>query len=158
MSKIYVDEILPKDNAATHIPGSIVQVQYAVTTTPVTVSPNVNTDVLDLAFTPKFSTSKLLIQVNTVNMQKASGAGANTWGMLRVKKDGGYISNFSAGAIGYPETFSDHRYNEHILGFVDSYSGTSTFTVTAGSASTGSNWTICYQDNPTYIIIQEIAQ
>lgn len=69
MSILYVDEILPKDNAKIsaedlQLPeGSVVQVINSVLTESVTWTGNTNIqNILSASITPKYSTSKILVQ------------------------------------------------------------------------------------------------
>lgn len=69
MSRIYVDEILPKDASKISMPdaelpaGSVVQVVNTVLTEAVTWTGNTNIqNILSATITPKYSTSKILVQ------------------------------------------------------------------------------------------------
>jgi len=82
MSKIYVDEILPKDNAKItaadlQLPaGSVIQVQQVVLTSDVLTSSGSYVDSgLAITFTPHYTTSKLLVSVvcpNTIVLGSGS--------------------------------------------------------------------------------------
>ena len=74
-SELRVDKIVPTDGVPTVGGGGVIQVVFGSTTTMVSVTSGANTDTgITATITPKFSTSKILIQYHTVGQVSGSRA------------------------------------------------------------------------------------
>lgn len=157
-STLTVDNIVGATAAGTiHIPGHVVQYQHTSTTTATTIAAGANTDLLTINFTPKSSTSLIRVEYSFSNLRKTTGAGTTTWWNSRILLAGSNQTNLTA-QIGYPETFSDHRYSYSFGGTISGWSGAKTVVLNGYVGSTGSTWISSYQGNTTSLTIMEIAQ
>jgi hypothetical protein len=157
-STLYVDKVVEKTSAAgVHIPGHVVQYQHTSTTTATTIAAGAHTDLLTINFTPKSSTSLIRVEYSFSNLRKTTGAGTATWWNSRIKLAGVVQPPLEA-IMGYPETFSDHRYSYSFGGTISSWSGARTVVLNGYVGSTGSTWISSYQGNTTSLTIMEIAQ
>ena len=154
--------IAPEDGTSTEtvtIPsvgvGKVLQVATTATSTPISIGAQTTAQLLSLQFTPVSPTSKIYVAYTTSNLQKVTGAGVNTWFDLDLRIDGQYVLRNPA--IGYPETFSNHRYEVSNFSFIDSWSGQKTLILNGTAQSTNSTWTVSYQDNETRLYVMEVA-
>lgn len=76
MTKLYVNEIAPRDAAGVHIPGHIIQVVTLQQSTAIATTSQMNysssiptysqgAEIFSTSFTPKYATSKILFTFNT---------------------------------------------------------------------------------------------
>ena len=157
-STLYVDKVVEKTSAAgVHIPGHVVQYQHTSTTTATTIAAGANTDLLTINFTPKSSTSLIRVEYSFSNLRKTTGAGTTTWWNSRIHLDGSNQANLTA-QIGYPETFSDHRYSYSLGGTLSGWSGAKTVVLNGYVGAAGSTWISSFQGSTTSLTIMEIAQ
>jgi hypothetical protein len=99
MSKIYVDEILPKENAQISAPnlqlpaGSVVQVVQSVVDTVASFNASsqgaVTADIITATITPKYVTSKILI---TGQINGSADSKGHAWWII-LKRDGSSIGD-----------------------------------------------------------------
>jgi len=157
-STLTVDNIVGATAAGTiHIPDHVVQYQHTSTTTATTIAAGANADLLTINFTPKSSTSLIRVEYSFSNLRKTTGAGTTTWWNSRILLAGSNQANLTA-QIGYPETFSDHRYSYSFGGTISGWSGAKTVVLNGYVGSTGSTWVSSFQGNTTSLTIMEIAQ
>ena len=157
-STLTVDNIVGATAAGTiHIPSHVIQYQHTKTTTATTIAASANTNLLTITFTPKSSTSLIRIEYSFANLRKTTGAGTSTWWNSRIHLAGVLQSNLTA-QIGYPETFSDHRYSYSFGGTISGWSGAKTVVLNGYVGSSGSTWISSYQGNTTSLTVMEIAQ
>ncbi len=160
VSTAYVNQILPKDALGVSIPGHVIGYKSATLNSPIAIAAGTSlVQLISMTYTPVSSTSRLVISANLPNLRKTTGAGVNTWfsGLIRI--DGQEIPEGNLfGAVGYPETFGDHRYNVFTHTDAPSYSGQKTITLHGTSASTGSEWIVSYQGVTSRLTVMEIAQ
>ena len=155
---MYVDNIPEKtSNAGVHIPSHVIQYAQTETNTAVTISASSAVTLLTINFTPKFATSKIRISYCMHNLRKTTGAGVNTWWNSRIFLDGVQQGNIN-GTLGYPETYSDHRYTYSAEGQLSSWSGSKAVTLNGYVGSSGSTCVAQYQGATTSMTIMEIAQ
>jgi len=139
--------------------GTVVQVQRASDNTPTTLTTGGgNVTVVSLNFTPLYTDSIIRFHWSHGQVQKVTGAGVNTWISFGVNVGGTDYQNLGCGAMGYPETFANHRYVVSHTGYLDSWSGQKTITHWANVGSTGSSWNINYQNYTALLEVTEIAQ
>jgi len=175
MSVAYVNQILPKDATAVHIPGHTLQVVNSILTTTMTwTGTTAIQNILSASITPKYSNSKILVQCHvqiaaqhafqniiTLTMDRnGSKIAANT--------SGGATAGQSAwGCYGGPSYADSGRIQEFFsLSYLDSPSTASTLTYTLGgrldnSAATAyvGRWSLNNDSaNVTTITLMEIAQ
>ena len=126
-SELRVDKIVPTDGAPTGGGGGIVQVkQFTLTNTAnggflmSTSSSSFTATPLLLAITPKFSTSKILINVNTSSYNGGSGHTAYT-----IYRDS---TNIGGSTYGMADFTGSHNWRPFSMMFLDSPSTTSSVT------------------------------
>lgn len=159
MSKIYINEILPRDATGITIPGHVVGYKSVSINSPITISAATShVHLMSMSYTPVSANSRLVISINMANLRKTSGAGTNSWFSGNIRIDGVDIPEGIFGAVGYPETFADHRYNIFTHIDVASYSGTKTIAFLGSSNASGSDWVVSYQGQSTRMTVMEIAQ
>ena len=126
-SQLRVDKILPVDGAPTGGGGGIVQVKpFTLTNTAnggfllETSSSSFTSTPLLLAITPKFSTSKILINVNTSSYNGGSGHTAYT-----IYRDS---QNIGGSTYGMADFTGSHNWRPFSMMFLDSPTTTSSVT------------------------------
>jgi hypothetical protein len=138
--------------------GNVIQYASSVITTDISLSPGgAFVNLITIDFTPKYSTSTIVIRSTFNNLQKVTGAGINTWFKGKVQIDSVDVPNGSFGPIGYPETYNNHRFNLSTAISTSAWSGAKTVALQGAPQSTGSNWTVSYQNEPTILEIYEIS-
>jgi len=162
MSKIYVDEILPKDNAKItaadlQLPaGSVIQVQSTSTNTPTTINATQTWTAATnfyVSITPKFATSKILIVANVD--YDANAAGRMQWFTLyRDSTNLGNVNNgFSA------NTSSGSRLQgEAGMNYLDSPNTTSSITYSVYTKCNSTPTYVNLYGSYSTITVMEIAQ
>ena len=163
MSILKVDTINEKTTGnGVVIPGHVIQVKEVFTTTAVTLTPagGAFTNLLTLNIDVSSSSNYLLVHVYCPNLRKIVGSGTTAWWGSQVLINGSSSPNIHAGAMGYPETFNDHRYILNSTGLITSgiTSGTNTVVFQGAAQSSGSNWVFSYQGHKSTMIVMEIAQ
>lgn len=162
MSKIYVDEILPKDNAKItaadlQLPaGSVIQVQSTSTSTTTTIgTANTWTAATDLnvTITPKFATSKILVVANVD--YDANAAGRMQWFTLyRGSTNLGQASNGMSVHI----SSAARLQGEAGMNYLDSPNTTSAVTYTVYTKCNSTSTYVNLYGSQSTITVMEIAQ
>ena len=136
-SQLRVDKILPVDGAPTGGGGGIVQVkQFTLTNTAnggfllETSSSSFTATPLLLAITPKFSTSKILINVNSSSYNGGSGHTVYT-----IYRDS---TNIGGSTYGMADFTGSHNWRPFSMMFLDSPSTTSSVTYRVYGRTTNS--------------------
>lgn len=175
MSTAYVNRILPKDATAVHIPGHTLQVVNSIlTTTMAWTGTTAIQNILSASITPKYSTSKILVQCH---VQIAAQHGMTNIISLTMDRNGTKIAaNTSGGASGTqsawgcyggPSYADSGRIQEFFsLSYLDSPNTGSPLTYTLGakldqSGNTGyvGRWSLNSDSaNVTTLTLMEIAQ
>ena len=159
VSTAYVNQIFPKDALGVSIPGHVIGYKSTSINTQISIAAGVSlVPIMSMSYTPVSANSRLVISVNMPNLRKTTGAGTNSWFSGNIRIDGVDIPEGIFGAVGYPETFSDHRYNIFTHTDVASYSGTKTISFLGTAASTGSEWIVSHQGQTSRMIVMEIGQ
>jgi hypothetical protein len=162
MSKIYVDEILPKENAQISAPnlqlpaGSVIQVVQGTTTTEVQSTSTTFVDTtLSASITPTSSSSKILVHVSHPNSDKRSGNAYMAMWLYRgatpiYRPNSQYFFTADSSTLSAGIAFS----------YLDSPSTTSSITYKTMFNNVAGSGTISVQrnTNPSTIILMEIAQ
>jgi len=161
VSTLFVNKIQEETpNNGVQIPGHVVQVKNVSTNAPVTLSTGGGyTNLLTININMVDPTNHLHVQVLSPNLRKTSGAGASAWWDSRILLNG-TAQDIRSGALGYPETFADHRYILSMHGMITSgiTSGTNTIILQGSAQSSGSSWIFSYQNFRSEMTVMEIAQ
>ena len=161
MSKIYVDEILPKDNATvdgSNISGNIVQiVSMPNPSTPFDFNGTSDATCTSVNFTPKFANSKIWI-TSTINFRDAA---TNTSGYFTIYQD----STAVTGGVG--EMYADGSttlYGSCVHNLLLDAGSTTTrnYSLKVRVASGGATWRTFWEtsgnNRGSFVRIMEIAQ
>ena len=146
-SKLRVDSILPVDGAPTNGGGGIIQVVQTIKKDQFTTANNTSnyTDItgLNVTITPKFNTSKILIECSIYN------SNANAVNFFRVLRGSTFIeqpSGTSSSGAGYNAhgfAYFDHSFQDTtVIKILDSPATTSSTTYKVQMAVTGATGTI----------------
>lgn len=162
MSTLYVNKIVEETpNNGVQIPGHVVQVKSVSTTTAVTLSTGAGyTNLLTINIDMVDPTNHLHVHVHSPNLRKTSAAGVSAWWDSQILINGSASPDIRSGALGYPETFADHRYILSMQGMITSgiTSGTNTIILQGSAQSSGSSWIFSYQSFKSEMTVMEIAQ
>lgn len=133
--------------------NNVIQVKTGLSNTETTVSSGNTATMVSFDFTPKFSTS--LILVMTYHGQISKVTGGSNWCGLSVSDNLGNTFVY-CGALGYPNPTGDTRYVVDQHGVVNSWSGTRTISLNV-TTQLGS-YIFSYQGNQTRLTLMEISQ
>ena len=159
MSTLYVDNLQPNLGSGVLIPGHVIQYKSVKDDTATTLAPGSGSfTIVSLSFTPKSPDSIIKVTWSHGQTTKVSGAGTASWLSCGVSIDGTNYNDLAIGALGYPETFADHRYMPSKTGYISSWSGAKTIAHWVSVGSTSSNWAVNHQGHSTHLEVMEIAQ
>ena len=183
MSKIYVDEILPKDNATVDgsklsaVPasaissvnssampsGSVLQVLQTATsgngTELNTTSATFVTTNLELDITPSSTSSKILILANLNGVAKYGGSSNGTYMGVIIEYEGASIGQDFGSRIGYNNSTQYNWMSSHTINYLHSPSTTSSVNYHIKYRRTAGDGTVRLNDNGcnSQLILMEIA-
>ena len=162
MSKLYVNELVPRDASVITAPnlqlpaGSVVQYKSTYINTQTTINTGTAVDVVSLNFTPKYSNSIIVVQNCHGQTTRTTGVGTGGWLNNYIRVDGSNIEG--QGAIGYPHDFNDERLTFTLLVELPSW-GTTTKNVSVACSVGGTvTYYISHQGFRTSLFVWEIAQ
>ena len=159
-SKLRVDSILPVDGAPTGGGGGIIQVVQGTSTTPTTIdSTSYMASNLSATITPKFNTSKILIQTTQVSDNGAGGRqlyltiqrsiGGASYSNIIGGSEGGYSASYDAG---------DRCIETANITFLDSPSTTSAVTYKVyGKNSSSYSTEVGGQNTEQIMVLMEVS-
>ena len=142
--------------------GTPLQVVSATSTTAVTINAGTGSyhDLgLEVTITPIDPNNNFAVWLYCPNLRKTTGAGTGAYFVGRCYVNGVETSpSMTTGAVGYPETFSDHRYlwNAHAV-LTSGFSSGSNTVKLQGTAPGSSSWIFGYQSQPQHLTVMEIA-
>ena len=149
-------------NSSSMPAGTPLQVVSATTTTAVTINAGTGTyhDVgLQVTITPIDPNNNFAVWFCCPNLRKTTGGGTGAYFVGRCQVNGVDSSpSMSTGAMGYPETFSDHRYtwNGHAV-LTSGFSAGSNTVKLQGTAPGSSSWVFAHQGQIQHLTVMEIA-
>jgi hypothetical protein len=162
MSKIYVDEILPKENAQISAPnlqlpaGSVIQVVDDYLADDFTLSSSgTYFEVVDVNITPKFATSKMLIFVNLTFY-----LGTTESLSISIYKDNTNLAP-NGDRFAYNQHDASNTHRDSITAFYSETAGSTsarTYKLMVKSSTSGGAATICPANSTCSIAVMEIAQ
>ena len=159
-SKLRVDSILPVDGAPTGGGGGIIQVVQGTSTSPTTIdSTSYMASNLSATITPKFNTSKILIQTTQVSDNGAGGRqlyltiqrsiGGASYSNIIGGSEGGYSASYDAG---------DRCIETANITFLDSPSTTSAVTYKVyGKNSSSYSTEVGGQNTEQIMVLMEVS-
>lgn len=169
MSTLFVDNLKPNVNTVVHIPGHIIQVQSTHLTTAISTTAQ-ETDFIFVNITPKFNTSKVLIQghvstvsnVNHVNVKLYRNSvhighgtdGSTMNGIISSEMDnnnfgGNGNASFGAGGLSYLDSPATTNLITYKLALYQPGTGQALYVNRSPSG---------YQGSSTNITVMEVAQ
>jgi hypothetical protein len=158
MSKMYVNELLPKDAARVAIPGHVIQVVDASSSTQISVTSGSPTSAgFNLSITPTFTNSKLIVQ--GILAGEAISSGGTDYGFkYRLYRNGSSVYNAEYDI--YMSSNNNQRIQKVPILFTQTANTTSTLTFEVYFNNTGSssNARLNYYGAPSRLVIMEIAQ
>ena len=158
VSTAYVNQILPKDAARVAIPGHVIQVVDASSSTQISVTSGTPTSAgFNLTITPTFSNSKLIVQ--GVLAGEAMSAGGTDYGFrYQLYRNGSSV--YDALYDIYMSSNNNQRIQKVPILFTQIANTTSalTFEVYFNVTGSSSQARLNYYGAPSKLVIMEIAQ
>ena len=159
------NKVLIPSGQTLHAPGHVIQTVNTATTSQFSTNSTSMQTVLSCNITPKFSTSKVLININAMLYKSASGTGSTGASFLTIYRDGAAIpeayfpqSSGTSTAHAYAWWFTAATENIYHMSrsFVNAPSTSSQTTYSFLMKTGAGQTTNCYSG--VQLILQEIAQ